>query len=263
VHQILVNEKYIGNNVYNRTSFKLKKDRVKNPSGSWVRRDGAFEALVSSKLYAAARAIIMQRSNRCTDQELLDLLRDLLKRAGTLSGLIIDEQDDIPSSAAYSQRFGGLLRAYALVGFSPTRDYAYLETNRALRRWRPSVVREVVDNLRNVGADVSIDPKNDLVTINNQWTMSVVVARCQLSTSDNPKWLIRFDTSLVADMTLAVRMGRENVRAQDYYVIPTIDLGLWPLRVREDNGAFIDGYRFESLEILYSLAERQAWKEAA
>src|SRR6185312_3349812 len=31
VHQVLTNEKYIGNNVYNRVSFKLKKARVVNP----------------------------------------------------------------------------------------------------------------------------------------------------------------------------------------------------------------------------------------
>jgi citrate lyase alpha subunit len=30
VHQVLTNEKYIGNNVYNRISFKLKKKRVAN-----------------------------------------------------------------------------------------------------------------------------------------------------------------------------------------------------------------------------------------
>ena len=31
MHQVLTNEKYIGNNVYNRVSFKLKKKRVINP----------------------------------------------------------------------------------------------------------------------------------------------------------------------------------------------------------------------------------------
>ena len=36
VHQLLTNEKYIGNNVYNRTSFKLKKKRVQNPPEMWV-----------------------------------------------------------------------------------------------------------------------------------------------------------------------------------------------------------------------------------
>jgi hypothetical protein len=31
VHEVLTNEKYVGNNVFNRTSFKLKKIHVVNP----------------------------------------------------------------------------------------------------------------------------------------------------------------------------------------------------------------------------------------
>ena len=34
IHQVLTNEKYVGNNVYNKVSFKLKKKRVKNPPQS-------------------------------------------------------------------------------------------------------------------------------------------------------------------------------------------------------------------------------------
>jgi DNA invertase Pin-like site-specific DNA recombinase len=37
VHQVLTNEKYIGNNVFNRTSFKLKKKHVWNAPDMWVR----------------------------------------------------------------------------------------------------------------------------------------------------------------------------------------------------------------------------------
>jgi DNA invertase Pin-like site-specific DNA recombinase len=40
VHQVLTNEKYIGNNVFNRRSFKLKKRRVANTPDMWVRADG-------------------------------------------------------------------------------------------------------------------------------------------------------------------------------------------------------------------------------
>jgi len=39
--RLLTNEKYIGNNVYNRVSFKLKKKRVTNPPEMWIRRDTA------------------------------------------------------------------------------------------------------------------------------------------------------------------------------------------------------------------------------
>jgi DNA invertase Pin-like site-specific DNA recombinase len=37
VHQVLINEKYLGNNVWNRISYKLKKKRVRNDLEMWVR----------------------------------------------------------------------------------------------------------------------------------------------------------------------------------------------------------------------------------
>jgi hypothetical protein len=45
VNEVLTNEKYIGNNVYNRISFKLKKTRVANMPEMWIRKKGAFEAI--------------------------------------------------------------------------------------------------------------------------------------------------------------------------------------------------------------------------
>ena len=50
VHQVLTNEKYTGNNVYNRVSFKLKKKRVVNPTDMWIRANGAFEPIVPARL---------------------------------------------------------------------------------------------------------------------------------------------------------------------------------------------------------------------
>jgi hypothetical protein len=44
VREVLSNEKYIGNNVYNRRSFKLKKHRVVNRPEMWIKKEGAFEA---------------------------------------------------------------------------------------------------------------------------------------------------------------------------------------------------------------------------
>jgi len=38
VHEVLTNEKYIGNNVYNRSSFKLKKLRVVNTPDMWIKK---------------------------------------------------------------------------------------------------------------------------------------------------------------------------------------------------------------------------------
>ena len=108
VHQILTNEKYIGNNVYNRRSFKLKRKRVANGPEMWIRSDGAFEAIVEAKQFQKVQAIIAARNRRFSDEEMLDRLNRLLQRHGYISGLVIDEADGMPSSGAYAHRFGSL-----------------------------------------------------------------------------------------------------------------------------------------------------------
>ncbi|QIL71019.1 recombinase family protein [Diaphorobacter sp. HDW4B] len=108
VHEILINEKYIGNNVYNRTSFKLKKLRVVNPSEMWIRKDEAFEGVVSKEDFYTAQGIIRARTRRLTDEELINRLRHLYQERLALSGLLINSTDGMPSSSVYTHRFGSL-----------------------------------------------------------------------------------------------------------------------------------------------------------
>jgi len=123
VHQILINEKYVGNNVWNRASFKLKRKHVINNPEMWVRSNGAFEAIIDRQLFDGAQAIVAERSYKMPDEAMLAALGGLLEQKGHLSGILIDETHDLPSSSAYRARFGSLLRAYTLVGYTPERDY--------------------------------------------------------------------------------------------------------------------------------------------
>ncbi len=93
IHQILTNEKYVGNNIYNRMSFKLKKKRVLNPPEMWIRSDAVFESIVPAELFTRAHNIIRERSRKYSNDELLGQPRSLLEREGRLSGLLIDETD--------------------------------------------------------------------------------------------------------------------------------------------------------------------------
>ena len=106
VHEILTNEKYIGNNVYHRTSFKLKRKHVVNPPDQWIRAEGVFEGIVETEIYLRAREMILARSQKLTDEEMLEQLRVLLKQHGRISGILIDEAEGLPSSTAFRHRFG-------------------------------------------------------------------------------------------------------------------------------------------------------------
>jgi DNA invertase Pin-like site-specific DNA recombinase len=263
VHQVLTNEKYIGNNVWNRRSYKLKRKRIQNSPEMWIRAEGAFESIVERSLFMDAQAIIRERSRRLTDEEMLGSLRKLLQDRGYLSGLVIDEADALPSSTAYQSRFGSLLRAYQLVGYTPEHDYRYIEINRTLRRLHPELVRETIAGIEQAGGRVIQDAETDLLGVNGEFTASIVLVRCQPTATGSLRWKIRFDLGLWPDITVAVRMDKENRTALDYYLLPRIDMTRPRLRLAESNGVSIDSYRFEQLDALFELAARADLMEVA
>lgn len=257
IRQILANEKYIGNNVYNRVSFKLKKKRVVNAPDMWVRSDGAFEAIVDPGIFHAAQTILAERARRYSDEDLLSMLTDLLGVRGALSGLIIDEVDDMPSSAAYRQRFGSLLRAYRLIGYLPDRDYRYVETNRQLRLMHPVVVSETVAAIEAVGGHVVIDETTDLLIVNHAVTIALVIARCRTTESGSLRWRVRLDTGLRPDLTIVVRLAPDDRTVRDYYLLPWLEFGgTKPVGMAEDNAFDLDAYRTDDLAPLYHLLRR-------
>lgn len=263
VREVLSNEKYIGNNIYNRRSFKLKKLRVVNRPEIWIRKDGAFEGIVPPHLFYTAQGILRERAHRFTDEELIEKLRRLYQQHGYLSGLIIDEAEGVPSAAAYAHRFGGLIRAYSAVGFTPDRDYQYLEVNQFLRRMHPQVVGETERMIAQLGGTVVRDPATDLLAINREFTVSLVLSRCQLPESGRRLWKVRFDTSLAPDITVAVRLDSDNQAALDYYLLPRLDFGQPRIHLAEHNSIEFESYRFDDLGYLYRMAERSRIRRAA
>lgn len=264
VHQIVSNEKYVGHNVYNRISCKLKGKRVVNEPEMWVRGDGAFEPVVEPDFHDAAQRILAERARRFSNDDLLRMLGDLLAAKGALSGMIIDEIDEMPSTATYRHRFGSLVRAYALVGYVPDRDYRYLETNRALRLMHPGVVAATTAEIERVGGTVAADPATDLLLVNGEVTLSIVIARCRVTPAGALRWKIRLDAGLRPDITVVTRLDPDNSSTRDHYLLPWMDVGAaGHLRIAEENGVRLDAYRADDLRPLYHLLSRHQIARAA
>jgi DNA invertase Pin-like site-specific DNA recombinase len=263
VHEVLTNEKYIGNNVYNRQSFKLKKRRIANPPEMWVRCNAAFEPLITVEDFSSATEIIQERSRKLSDEELLTHLRALLEHRGRLSALIIDEVEDMPSSFVYKHRFGSLVRAYTLVGYIPERNYEYIEINRRLRKLHESTVSDVIQQISDLGGQVSQDRETDLLTINNEFTASVVLARCRSTEAGAYRWRILFDTELAPDITVGVRMVASNDAILDYYLFPSLDMSLPKLLLAETNSVRLNTYRFDTLAYFFGMTRRTRIPEVA
>lgn len=263
VRQVLSNEKYIGHNVYNRRSFKLKVARVQNPPAEWIRKDGAFEPIIDDQTFFTAQGILLARSRRLSDEEMLAKLKDIYLKHGRLSGILIDESENLPSVSSYRYRFGSLLRAYRLIGYLPAIDYSFLEVNRRLRQMHPETVQEVVSRLEDHGAEVEMDEDSDLLLINRELLVSLTLARCRATGAGSLRWLLRFEEGLRPDITIAVRMEPDNAKIRDYYLFSSLDLSANKVRLAEENGLALDAYRFDNLDYFFSLAERVMLEDVA
>jgi DNA invertase Pin-like site-specific DNA recombinase len=263
VREVLTNEKYIGNNVYNRVSFKLKKMRVVNTPDMWIRQESAFQSIVPGETFYTAQGIMRARARRYSNEELIERLRNLYRNRGFLSGLVIDETDGMPSSSVYMYRFGSLIRAYQTVGFMPGRDYRYLETNRFLRQLHPEIIAQTEKKIADLGGTVQRDPATDMLTVNHEFTACLVLARCQTHENGRHRWKVRFDTSLLPDITVAVRLDHANSVALDYYLLPRRDFGQTRISLADQNRIEFESYRFDTLDYLYGMAERARLRRVA
>jgi len=263
IHQVLTNEKYIGNNVYHRTSFKLKLKHVVNPQEKWIRADGKFEGIIEPSLFHTAQGIILARSRKLSNDEMLEKLRGVLKQHGRISGILIDETDDLPSSTAFRSRFGSLVSAYQLIGYDSGIDYGFVEINRKLREEHPKIVASVIRQIESLGATMILDEKTQLLHLNNELRVSIVLCRHCTTGSGSSRWVVRLDEELKPDITIAIRMDATNEGIRDYYFLPAIDMTWETLRVAEENGVYLDSYRFETLDYFLGMAERIKLEEAA
>ncbi len=122
---------------------------------------------------------ILTRSRKLSDEEMLEKLRGVLTQHGRISGILIDEAEDLPSSSAFRNRFGSLVSAYRLIGYDPDIDYNFIEINRQIRKKHPEIMADVMGKLRQMGASIVLDEKTDLIFVNEEWTVSIVLCRYQ------------------------------------------------------------------------------------
>jgi hypothetical protein len=144
-----------------------------------------------------------------------------------------------------------MMRAYKLIGYMPSRDYRYLEVNRALRERHRTICESIDCELKSLGAQIQQNERSAILTINGDFTASIVVARCHESYTGTCHWLLCLERSLKPDVTVAVRLLTANENILDYYLLPSIDVLARKLRLAPENAVVLDVYRF-----FFSLARR-------
>jgi hypothetical protein len=187
------------------------------------------------------------------------LLCNCLVQLGENSNVTVKDVLDLLAG----DRLFSLIRAYTLIGYIPGFDTAFIEINKRLRAMHPNIIKQITDDIIDLGGDIMQDDSTGLIEINREFTASLVIARCKQTDAGSNRWNIQFDNSLRPDMTIAARMDSDNNSFLDYYLLPATELAGEKLRLAETNGLYYDAFRFDSLDYLYYLARRASILEVA
>lgn len=256
VHDILVNPKYMGTNVFNRTSIKFHGPKVHNPEQLWVRKEGAFPAIVSRELFLKAAKILEVRRYRPTDDEMLDQLRSTLTKQGRLTGAMINQCISLRKASSIYKQFDGLRGAYARLGYVSPRDLSFLDCNPAVRAIGESLLTTVASRLHANGAIVEKDCKSHILRVNQELNLRMAVARCLKRPNDRLNWRIPKRTSL-CDLNVIARLNEDNTQILDYFIFPAKEHPRKNFFISCKNSVSLEPYRFESLDHVYEICRRK------
>jgi len=256
IRDILTNPKYVGVNITNRTSRKLHGTTVRNSPEMWVRRDAAFTPIVEMEVFQRAQETVALRKYHYSEQELLELLRDLLRRQGRLTAEILDSTPGMPSREIYHQRFGGLLEAYRQIGFQPDDKYTFAPIRKVLKDRREQEIASLLTDFNNNGIPASRDAETGLLMLDDNVLVELTLAHCHHTKRRGHRWTLRLNSIPRADITIAARMAPGNQSILDYYIVPRLAQLPHILDVGHRNSFTIDVHRFDDLSALKASARR-------
>jgi DNA invertase Pin-like site-specific DNA recombinase len=123
---VLQDPRYVGIHVWGRTTAPLSTRIKRLPVSQWIVYANAFKPILSQDLFLRAQERFANFTIRLSNEELLDRLRRLYQKHGKLTKEIIDRWRLCPGLTTYHHRFGGLLNAYALIGYEAPEARSYV-----------------------------------------------------------------------------------------------------------------------------------------
>ena len=253
VSEVVTNPKYMGCLVWGTCAKKLGEKRVRLPEASWIKVPRAFEAVVDEKTFLAAQLAFRKYQS---DEQMLSGLRRLLEKEGWLNRVLIENCRDIPCSRMYQDRFGGLMNAYARIGYMRTKCF-----------WRKDVVHRIWALRKHVVDEiVALFPRTALLHSSSRYRprlflptgprIGVIVCQATATPVGHPRWTLP-SRNRSTRLTLVCRCDAANATIRDYHLIPKIKAGN-RLALKELDPFLLTGKRVTNLRNLLQIAKVMA-----
>lgn len=252
VKNILTNEKYTGSVVFNRRTSKLKRRTVRNAADAWVKRENAFKPIISRETFDQAHRERERRREVLTDEEMLDGLRRVHEKRGTVNASLLS-LEGLPNQKAYANRFGSLVAAYAIAGLARTRFTVCGETKIAVHTAFKSTIAEVMRLIPAAGGTATAGSTKGSVLINGSVRLNVTAVR-RRNEWGRVQWRLPTTSRANPDFVLCAQLDANNIGIMAYYLFPTADFARPYIVVRDGEMSDFNQHRHTSLEAIFGLS---------
>ncbi|WP_063614252.1 recombinase family protein [Bradyrhizobium sp. Cp5.3] len=250
VNRVLRNENYIGNLTFNRRSRKLRRTcSTDNPPELWITSEGCIEPIIDREVFIKANKIIEERRVDITREEMLARLRRTLLKEGRLSPAIIEGTIGLPCVSTYQTHFGSIRNVYRLIGYTPKRNYEFIDSRPLWAEERARLASEIVMAVRKAGG-CSTPGLTDCLRVNGSASISIRAARWCTKENRAPYWTIRREARLPRGWIAAVRLAEHNKSVRDYVLLSTDGNAVRTIAFSERARARRGIVRFESRDAL-------------
>jgi recombinase/resolvase-like protein len=226
VLRVLRNPKYVGSNIWNKTSGKLGSRRIPLPRQFWIIKPNAFLPIIDQQTFDRVQRLLARRivQHPYSDQELVGKLERLLRRKGRLTSRIINSAPG-PHALDYARHFGSLLAAYNLVGYdAPDRSRALSEAWKCSRAIRVQLIGKLLSLFPHNFVKTRVPGKlRDVLLMDETTLISVVTCQWYRTRRSRPGWLLKLvDTERRLPVIVAL-LNDKNDDIDKMYLFPNLN----------------------------------------
>jgi DNA invertase Pin-like site-specific DNA recombinase len=235
IRDILMDERYAGTMVYNRTTQKLSTSTRANPKEEWIRTPESFEGVIELEVFARAREVFADRARFYTPAYMLEKLEAIYRSHGVVRSSLVRAASDMPSPATYLKHFGSM-------------DAAFQQLFEEVRTRAGAQVSERIEALVN-----QVLVHEDFLVIDGKLTV-LVQPSVPMPYGLAEYWFFRPDQREVVDITLGVPLS-EGMQPEilGYLALPRLLVHNRWIRLFSSSHSRLEMYGHDGLAIIQQL----------
>ena len=251
VNNLLRNPKYVGCSVWGRSSSRLHTRVRRTPKSEWVVKENVFAPIIDGTTFEKVQILISKR--RWTDKQILDGLREVWQREGSVTQDVLSRISYGPRYATCAQRFGSLRHALSLVGYHHQRDHRLAAKH---TRQRQTIQRETVLRLvemfpRRISVERKRDSRHLGLVVDGRMHISIVIAPSRRTSASQSSWTITPCEDERQNLTLCCFLNQQNSKIERMYLVSRFEDAPRKLSVRSESSWFDRATKLATLRVFF------------